>query len=598
MLRNIARITLAIIALASLPVFGGDPYLDDAGASASDIAQGSYDVAVQEAGNALVHRSDDPLAHIALATALLHTRNIERAQVEFAAADKLVDGHPLALYGLGLCLLAKADRAGALEQFKSIPADDLVDTASVIAYLAALGGDYPSAADASGDPALRQVAAQGYLEKREFERAREISLGIATGQKGFIEEFGAVVTFEAARPVALTAPGLAKAYQPPLEVAPAHKRVSGTLMLRVDMPRGADIAYVLFYVDDAVVGIINHPPYECQVDTRRLANAPHTIRIEGRDSSGAAVSEKKAGIYVFNKDQVKMAPAEGEDVRRIEAKLWESLRLKPSRRLAYYTAMKCSDGLKDTQASLAAVEALVGIDPNFKDARTLLLRRYQPAGQYTEVWRVKTDQKLAALTFDDGPNIGTPKLLDILAAKGVKATFFVVGSMAEQNVKTLKLMADSGHEIESHTYSHRNLEYIPDADIERELMRNQSVIRGITGQVPGLFRAPGGRHNASVGKIAAKYGLSQVMWTVNCGQSEGKKPETMINQVMNQTIPGSVILMHNTEPITMQALPAIIDRLRAKGYKLVTLQEMLKAGPADGLQSVIHEQNVRAKARG
>jgi peptidoglycan/xylan/chitin deacetylase (PgdA/CDA1 family) len=115
----------------------------------------------------------------------------------------------------------------------------------------------------------------------------------------------------------------------------------------------------------------------------------------------------------------------------------------------------------DGQTALHHIEAVVAIDPTFKDARTSL-RRYnlQVIGPRAGIWRAATSEKLVALTFDDGPNPApnrTPALLAALRDENVRATFFVVGHQAERSPQLVKQMADDGHEVANHSYSHFNL---------------------------------------------------------------------------------------------------------------------------------------------
>lgn len=580
LLRNIVRFggILLLTAVIIPAAHAGETYMEDVAAAATDISQGGYDLALNDVNSALVRRSDDPLAHIALGTALLHTNQINRALKEFTTANNLVGGHPLALYGMGLCDLALGEKAEALDRFKSIKDEPNFDPSPVIAYIGALSGDYQQSATATDNAVLSQIAVERSLAAHDYTSARKLATELVKGPSGSPEQVGALVTFDPDRPVALTAPPLTREYKSPADPTTPLKRINGLLTLRANLKRADDVVYVIFYIDDKAVSIVNHHPYECQYDTRKLSNSAHVVKIEGRDAGGSVISTRSVTIAVFNRDSQRSTPEMGDEAAKVEQKLWESLQLKPSRRVAYYALLKCAEAENDRPAALAASECVVAMDPTYKDARCMLLKYYCPVPKYREVWRVKTTEKVAAITFDDGPSTLTPQLLKVLADKNVKATFFVVGMMAEANPTILQQMANEGHEIESHTYSHRNLEYISDAEIEREFMRNQATIRSIIGRAPHFFRAPGGHHNGAVAKIAAKYGLSQVMWTVNCGSSEGKKPQIMLKQVNGQTNPGSIILMHNVETITLMALPDIIDSLRAKGYKLVTLGELLQAG--------------------
>ena len=564
----------AFVILAVPAARAGDAYIDDVTAAAVHMAQGDYDSAAADIDSALTRRSGDPLVHLALGALFLHTRQPERALKEFAAAGTLVKDHPLTLYGSGMCYLAIGKRDVANKYFDRAAQSGTYDVGPTLAYLSALSGRYPEQSAAT-DPVLAQIESQRRFKERDYKGARAVISAMVESQRGFNEEPGAVMTFDPTKPIALTGRPLARPYKSPSQKEPGLKKVSGTITLKADLAKAWGIAYVLFYVDGSLIGMVNHSPYECEWDTTRYTNAPHTVTIRGHNSDGVMLSEKSLRVLISNKNNATSGPVVGEDAKRAERKLWECLRLKPSRRLAYYMLAACAAAEKDTPAALAAIERVVAIDPGYPGARSLLIHYYSPISKFREIWRVDRKDKVAALTFDDGPNASTPKLLDVLASKGVKATFFVVGSMAEANPDILKRMAAAGHEIENHTYSHRNLRYLPEVEIERELVRTASVIRSITGMSSRFFRPPGGHQNGNLASAAGKYGFSPVFWTVNCSKNEGTKPEQIVRQVVSETVPGSIILMHNVEDVTLMALPKVIDELKARGYRLVTLAAML-----------------------
>ncbi|HOM71588.1 MAG TPA: polysaccharide deacetylase family protein [Armatimonadota bacterium] len=568
-------LSACFLAVVILPAFSADPYIDDIAAAALAMEQGNYDRAAEEINNALVKRSGDPLANIALGTMFLHTRQLDQAFKQFTKAHELAKDHPLALYGFALYYLASDKKDTARSYFERAGESGAYNTGPAIAYMDALAGNYNL--DGSIDPVLAQIAAEGYFKRKDYTRAKEILDALTSEWPGYNEGNGAVMTFNSAKPVELTGRELSKPYKSPTQAEPKLKTVSGTITLKADMTKAQNVAYVLYFVDDVLLGMINHPPFECVWDTKRYANAPHTIRIEGHSSNGILLTENSMRVLVYNADSLSGNGVDNEDAKRAERRLWDCLQLKPSRRLAYYTLAKCLEEQKEPEAALIALEHCVGIDPNFRDAQGLLIRRYAPVGKYREIWKVDTNTKLAALTFDDGPNPGTGRILDVLAEKNVKATFFVVGTMAESNSDMLKRMADEGHELQNHTYSHRNLRYLPDVEIERELIRTANVIRRITGKSSRFFRPPGGHQNGNLAYATGKFGYSAIFWTVNCSKNEGTKPENIINQVSSEIKPGSIVLMHNLEDVTLMALPSVIDSLRAKGYKLVTLSELLSA---------------------
>ncbi|MEN6521705.1 MAG: polysaccharide deacetylase family protein [Armatimonadota bacterium] len=571
----LAAAILAITCTAVTPAAAGDAYIDDITAAAVAMGQGNYDRAATNINSAFTRRSGDPLVHIALGTMLLHTRQLDWAFKEFTAANELSPNHPLAMYGFGLYYLAYGKTDSAKKYLERASAGDVCGTAPVMAYISAISGGNVEPSD---HPVLQQIAAEKHFTNGDYKGSRDILSAMVKDWRGFEEEPGAVMTFDPKSAVAFTGKKLSKLYKTPSQAEPKLPKMSGITTLKADLSRTQGIAYVLFYVDDELLGMVNHSPYECQWDTTRYANSPHTIKIEGHSVVGIVLTERSTRVVVSNAGPSLTATVDPEEAMRAEKELWNCLKLKPSKRLAYYTLSKCADAVGDKKAATNALEHVVGIDPDYKDARELLIHHCAPIARYHEVWKVSQKEKLAAITFDDGPNVGTPRLLKVLADKNVKATFFIVGAMAESNPDMLRRIAADGHEIQNHTYSHRNLHYLPNIEIEKELVRTAAVIGDMTGESSRFFRPPGGHQNDNLASAAGKYGFSSVFWTVNCSRNEGTTPQNIIKQVSSETVPGSIILMHNVEEITLMALPKVIDALRAKGYKLVTFSELLSGG--------------------
>jgi len=187
------------------------------------------------------------------------------------------------------------------------------------------------------------------------------------------------------------------------------------------------------------------------------------------------------------------------------------------------------------------------------------------------------DEQMIALTFDDGPADGTAKLLDILKSFDAKATFFVVGSQAVMRPELVRRMIEEGHDIGNHTYSHRNLALLPHTEVEKEIMKAAVVLRGICGRRGEFFRPPGGHLGTYTKQALSEYGLTCVLWTFNCGTFEGASAIKYEEQVISAAKPGAVLLMHNGEEVTMAALPGILKVLKDRGYKFVTISELLRA---------------------
>lgn len=189
-------------------------------------------------------------------------------------------------------------------------------------------------------------------------------------------------------------------------------------------------------------------------------------------------------------------------------------------------------------------------------------------------------RKWIALTFDDGPHPQyTPRILDILQEHGVRATFFVVGKMAEEHPELLRRQAESGHSIGNHTYHHVNLTRIPIPDVAAEIKACGEVIRTITGKTPHLFRPPGGDYDRNVAEVAEALGYWIVLWTDDPGDYANPPEKELRQKLFSRLSNGGIILLHDGVAETIDLLPELIQYLKSQGYELVTIDEMLPRTP-------------------
>ncbi len=184
--------------------------------------------------------------------------------------------------------------------------------------------------------------------------------------------------------------------------------------------------------------------------------------------------------------------------------------------------------------------------------------------------------RCVALTFDDGPGRQTDRLLSILAEYGARATFFAVGANAEAQPALLRRIADAGHLIANHSWSHRDLATLDIRKISDELSRTQMTI-GTVGPAPALLRAPYGGLTAQVVTAARALKLSIVGWSVDTADARDSNPAAVARRTIDGARPGSVILMHDGGPATLKALPKTLKALAARGYSFVTVPELYGA---------------------
>ncbi|MGC5049421.1 polysaccharide deacetylase family protein [Micrococcus porci] len=179
--------------------------------------------------------------------------------------------------------------------------------------------------------------------------------------------------------------------------------------------------------------------------------------------------------------------------------------------------------------------------------------------------------KCIALTFDDGPGRSTARLLDILSAERVPATFYLVGHSAEINPSLVKRITAEGHEVGNHSYDHPNLTTLSPAQIASQITRSDAAIRAAGGR-PSTVRAPYGALNESV--LSTFGGLpaaGNVTWTVDTRDWEHKNPAKTLAAVQQGATPGGIVLMHDIHATSVDAVPAVIAYLRSQGYTFVTV---------------------------
>ncbi|WP_232835894.1 polysaccharide deacetylase family protein [Actinocorallia populi] len=194
--------------------------------------------------------------------------------------------------------------------------------------------------------------------------------------------------------------------------------------------------------------------------------------------------------------------------------------------------------------------------------------------------------KCVALTFDDGPVPGTARLLGLLRRSGARATFFVVGVRARAHPGLVARARAEGHEIGDHTEHHPRLTALPSARVHRELATTRRTITRLTGTRPTLFRPPYGATDRRVAAQARRLGLAQVLWDVDTLDWRHRDPSAIARRAVNGLRPGAIILMHDSRPTTVSAVPRILRAAKAKGYTFVTVTELL--GPTVPGRTYVH----------
>ena len=196
--------------------------------------------------------------------------------------------------------------------------------------------------------------------------------------------------------------------------------------------------------------------------------------------------------------------------------------------------------------------------------------------------RVETPEKVIALTFDDGPTQYALGTLALLKEKGVKATFFVIGGDVEKNPELARAILADGHELGNHTYTHSDMTLAGWDTVVSEVERTDAAIRaaGFTGKIH--FRPPGGKKLITLPLYLAQHDRITVMADLEPDSSArlSKDAGLMVDNVLSRARPGSIVLLHvmyKSRETSRQALPGIIDGLHERGYRFVTVSELLAA---------------------
>lgn len=201
--------------------------------------------------------------------------------------------------------------------------------------------------------------------------------------------------------------------------------------------------------------------------------------------------------------------------------------------------------------------------------------------------KVETEQKLIALTFDDGPYTPyTEELLQVLEDEGAKVTFFLVAARAKQYPELIKREVAAGHELALHSYVHQDQLKLDAEAVRANLANGKATLERLTGQPIKYFRPPHGFKDFVVMQEAHKAGLEVVNWSLMARDWTNPGAETIAERIVSQAAPGAIVLLHDGDSPsytaaraqTVAATREILRRLKAEGYSFVTVSELLRQG--------------------
>ncbi len=184
-------------------------------------------------------------------------------------------------------------------------------------------------------------------------------------------------------------------------------------------------------------------------------------------------------------------------------------------------------------------------------------------------------EKCIALTFDDGPEQGTGRLLDILAEKKVRSTFFLVGRQVSAHAGIVERMVSEGHIVGNHTWTHLELPHYRRGEVRAQIERAAEAITAAGAPAPTLFRPPYGALSDMVRREISGLGYATILWDVDTLDWESRDTKQTVANALAEARPGGIILMHDIHEETIDAVPRIIKQLRKDGFTLVTVPELL-----------------------
>jgi peptidoglycan/xylan/chitin deacetylase (PgdA/CDA1 family) len=187
---------------------------------------------------------------------------------------------------------------------------------------------------------------------------------------------------------------------------------------------------------------------------------------------------------------------------------------------------------------------------------------------------VQAEPPLVALTFDDGPRRSTTtQLLDGLAQRGVKATFFLIGEQIPGSEDLVERMEEEGHQVGIHTYDHVRLTALNDADFAAQVDRTRALLKDLVGREDFPLRPPYGAVDAGV---ESRAGAPLILWSVDPEDWKDKNTDRIVSHVVQNAKDGDVILLHDIYATSVEAALQIVDALHQKGFLFVTVDELAR----------------------
>lgn len=371
----------------------------------------------------------------------------------------------------------------------------------------------------------------------------------------------------------------------------------GIVTVTVEAHSVIPIRYLRLVVGNRVRAVFNAPPYQWRWNTLVDNDGESELIVRCYAASGALLGESKFPVRVQNamkeptptEDKTLLqeqgngaaSPTSSEELDFVRPRARPLLVLPAHPHCVRYLKAKIHQAQEDWAAAYDTLMEIYADDPTYLDVRaqvlTLRERLYKvPVDDVLEVQFVPGAGNVVALTFDDGPRSPyTERILETLRQYNVKATFFVVGKMAEAHPELMSAILKDGHEFANHSYLHYNMARMTPLDLEREILRCEHAVRKTTGKEVRLFRPPGGRYDAEVRQAINGLGYKTVFWTANITSFPLLPPYQIAEKLVERVGQGGIILLHNGMDKSAWVLPHLLRLLRLRGTRIVTVSELL-----------------------
>lgn len=200
-----------------------------------------------------------------------------------------------------------------------------------------------------------------------------------------------------------------------------------------------------------------------------------------------------------------------------------------------------------------------------------------PPGTKVSYSSAKVTGRFIALTFDDGPHASnTPRLLDMLRQRNLKATFYTVGTNVARYPNIMRRIVAEGHEVANHTWTHPSLSKLSDGAVRSELQRSHDALVKIIGTAPRTYRPPYGAITArQMQWIFDEFGYPTIKWSVDPRDWQVKNASIVTQNILRDTQPGGIVLVHDIHASSIDAMPATLDGLLSRGFQFLTVSQLI-----------------------